>query len=134
MCKGGLNVKKVPRIMVCVTRQKTCERLIKIGKKTALEVGADVFVVHVAKEGSNFLDNPHEGEALEYLFQISKNASADMTVLRSNNVVNTLAEFANKNMISTIILGESPYSHNDTNIIRQLEHLLPNVEIKIVSA
>ena len=84
------------KIMVCVTRQKTCERLIRMGEKIANHSKGELSVVHVAKMGTNFLDNPHEGEALEYLFQISKHAGADLSVLRSDNVVNTLVKFAKK--------------------------------------
>jgi K+-sensing histidine kinase KdpD len=120
--------------MVCVTRQKTCERLIKIGKEIAYKTEGEILVVHVAKEGANFLDNPHQGEALEYLFQISKTVGADMSVLRSDNVVNTLVEFAKKNAVSIIIVGESPYARKNDNITRELERLLPNVKIMVVEA
>ncbi len=91
-------------------------------------------MVHVAKQGENFLGNPKEGEALEYLFQISKEAGADMTVLRSERIVETLVDFAKKNDITTVVMGESPYSRNDTNIIRQLEVRLPDIEIKVIPA
>lgn len=77
-------------IMICVTRQKTCERLIKVGKEIAGKGDAQLYAVHVVKRGVNFLGNPDEGEALDYLFQISKEAGAEMTVLRSEDVVDTL--------------------------------------------
>ena len=123
----------VPKVMVCVTRQKTCERLIKIGTKIALDLKAVLSVVHVAKTGTNFLGNPDEGEALDHLFQISKNAGADMSVLRSDNVVNTLVEFAKKNKVSVLILGESPDSKDENNIIKQLQRRLPDIDIQIAS-
>ncbi len=127
-------MKRIPKILVCVTRQKTCERLIKIGVKISTENKGELSVVHVAKQGENFLGNPKEGEALEYLFQISKEAGADMTVLRSERIVETLVDFAKKNDITTVVMGESPYSRNDTNIIRQLEVRLPDIEIKVIPA
>jgi K+-sensing histidine kinase KdpD len=127
-------LKKKPKVMVCVTRQKTCERLIKIGAKIASENKGELFVVHVAKEGVKFLGSPDEGEALEYLFQISKRANAAMSVLRSNNIEKTLEEFARKNEISTIIMGESPALQSSNNIIKKLEHNLPEIKFKVVSA
>lgn len=127
-----MGVKRIFKVMVCVTRQKTCERLIKVGQKSAQEFGGELSVVHVVRQGENFLGNPKEGEAIEYLFQISKDAGADMTVLRSENVVESLVEFATKNMITQIILGESPYSKIDSNIIRDLEARLIDVEIRVV--
>jgi len=118
--------------MVCVTRQKTCERLIKVGERIAKENKCGLSVVHVAKTGVNFLGNPDEGEALDYLFSVSKKAGADMTVLRSENVLNTLVDYAMNNGISEIVLGQSPKSQSDTNIIKQLEQKLPRVKFRII--
>ncbi|HHW70352.1 MAG TPA: universal stress protein [Clostridiales bacterium] len=120
--------------MVCVTRQRTCERLIKVGQKLCTKLEGELKVVHVAKTGDNFLGNPDEGEALDYLFQISKAAGADMTVLRAEDVVDKLVDFAEKNGVDMIIVGEGPQSKGDENIIRQLELRLPNVEIRVIPA
>jgi K+-sensing histidine kinase KdpD len=120
------------KIMICVTRQKTCERLIKAGQEIAAGRKAQLYVVHVAKTGVNFLGNPDEGEALDYLFQISKEAGAEMTVLRSDHVVDTLVDFSKKKKISTLVLGESPHSNSDRNIIRELEKRLPGIELRVM--
>lgn len=122
-------------IMICVTRQKACERLIKVGKQMVKGyTGAKLYVVHVARLGENFLGNPDEGEALDYLFQVSKEAGAEMTVLRSNRVVDMLVDFAKKNNVSVVIMGESPgYRENDDrNIIQEMEKRLPDLELRIV--
>jgi K+-sensing histidine kinase KdpD len=119
-------------IMICVTRQKACERLIKAGQEMAVWPNTKLYVVHVAKSGVNFLGNPDEGEALDYLFQVSKEAGAEMTVLRSDRVVDTLVEFAKKNKISAVVLGESPSSDTDRNIIQEMERRLPDLELRIV--
>ncbi len=125
-------MKRVPKVMVCVTRQKTCERLIKIGARVAKESKHGISVVHVVKTGENFLGDPHEGEALDYLFRISKESGADMTVLRSENVLDTLIEYAKKNLVADIVLGESPQSKGEINIIRDMEKNLPNVKFRII--
>ncbi len=127
-------MKEREKIMVCVTRQRTCERLIKVGQKLCTKLEGELKVVHVAKTGDNFLGNPDEGEALDYLFQISKAAGADMTVLRAEDVVDKLVDFAEKNGVDMIIVGEGPQSKGDENIIRQLELRLPNVEIRVIPA
>ncbi len=127
-------MKKGSKVMVCVTRQKTCERLIKVGQKLSTKLEGELKVVHVAKIGDNFLGNPDEGEALDYLFGISKTAGADMTVLRAEDVVEKLVDFADKNNIDIIVVGESPRSKGDENIIRQLEQRLPDVEIRVIPA
>ncbi len=122
-------------VMICVTRQKACQRLIELGKQIAKgSTNAKLYVVHVAKNGVNFLGNPDEGEALDYLFQVSKEAGAEMTVLRSDHVVDTLVDFARKNNVSIVIMGESPGSpgNGDKNIIQDMEKRLPDVELKVV--
>lgn len=127
-------MKKGSKIMVCVTRQKTCERLIKVGQNLSTKLEGDLKVVHVAKVGDNFLGNPDEGEAVEFLFQRSKTAGAEMTVLRADDIIDTLVEYANKNNIDVIVVGEGPNSKGDENIIKQLEKRLPEIELRVIPA
>jgi len=120
--------------MVCVTKQKTCEKLIQYGVKIKEQRGGNLFVVHVAPTGLNFLGNSKEGEALDYLFEISKVVGADMTVLRSSEVVKTIVDFCQKNDITIIVLGESAESSEHNNVILKLTKKLDkNVELKVVS-
>ncbi len=62
-------------VMVCVTQQKTCERLILSGYEMLKNDNDKLFVIHVVNEKDNFLDNNSDGEALEYLFNVSKKVS-----------------------------------------------------------
>jgi len=119
--------------MVCVTKQITCERLIKTGAKLQEKNGGELHIVHVAPEGYNFLGNSKEGEALDYLFEISKAVNGSMTVLRSTNVEMTIVEYCNKNNIGRIVLGESLETHPENNMIARLsKKLCDQVDIKIV--
>ena len=119
--------------MVCVTKQITCERLIKTGAKLQEKTGGELHIVHVAPEGYKFLGNSKEGEALDYLFEISKAVNGFMTVLRSTNVEMTIVEYCNKNNIGRIVLGESLETHPENNMIARLsKKLCDQVEIKIV--
>jgi len=124
---------KPHNVLICVTRQKACERLIRTGYKVSLKKGGRPYVIHVARVGENFLGNPKEGEALDYLFNISKQVGAEMTVKRSNKIVDILVDFVNKHDIGIMILGESPQAENENNIIRQLQYRLPDVEFIVVS-
>ena len=66
-----------------------------------------LYVIHVAKESWNFLNNSREGEALDYLFDISKSVGANLTVLRSDNIPETIAQFAKDHDIELIVMGET---------------------------
>jgi len=119
-------------ILVCVTQQKTCERLIRKAAALNHERQGDLYVIHVAKNEWNFLDNAKEGEALEYLFDISKSVGANLTVLKSDSIVNTIADFVRENRISLVILGESLNDHKENNFYRELKELINNVDIVVI--
>lgn len=118
-------------ILVCVTQQKTCERLIK----KALEFSDNddsIFIIHVAKNNWSFLDNEKEGEALEYLFGIAKSIGANLTVLRSDNIFDTIVHYALENKIDLLVLGDSKGDHSENYFYKSLKEALNGVEIHVV--
>ena len=125
----AMNIKN---ILVCVTQQKTCERLIKKAAELRDEHKGNLSVIHVIKDSWNILDNSREGEALEYLFGISKSAGANLSVLKSDEIVKSIADYARENKIDCIILGDSQNDHKENDFSNELKKLLSNVEIKII--
>lgn len=119
-------------IMVCVTQQKNCERLIQKGAAIRNDLKGDLFVIHVAREGVSFLGNNSEAEALEYLFDISKSVGADLTVLRSNSIVNTLVDFIEEKKIEHVVLGEPPKDCRDESIVSELRARIPKCNFYII--
>jgi K+-sensing histidine kinase KdpD len=121
----------VSNILVCVTQQKTCERLIE----KALEFSNDkdsIFLIHVAKNNWSFLDNEKEGEALEYLFGIAKSIGANLTVLRSDEIVKTIVNYALENKIDLLVLGDSKGDHSENYFYKSLKASLDRIEIHVV--
>lgn len=94
-------------IMVCVTKQKTCQRLIDYGKELIKDDDDQLFVIHVSGEQDQILGSTEEGKALEYLYEKAKEAGASLTVEKSNNVLKTLMEIIRKNQINEVIVGQS---------------------------
>ena len=120
-------------VLVCVTRQKTCERLIVEGARMAQELGAQLHVIHVAKVGDNLLGNPSESEALEYLYQISKDHGADMTMIRSNEVAATISAHARKVSAVAVVMGRMPRSRRMAfDVVDDVSARLSDVVIKTV--
>lgn len=118
-------------VLVCVTGQKTCERLINEGDRIARELGAELSVVHVARQGAGLLGgNVDEAEALEYLFQISSEHGADMAVIRSDDVAPTLVNHARKVDASLMVLGSPRKARRD--FTRELKNHMPDMEFHIV--
>ncbi len=127
-------MKEGKNVMICVTQQKTCARLIKAGTEIQKKLKGEIFVVHVAPIGWNILGNSKQGEALDYLFDISKTVGAHMTVLRSSDVVKSIIDFCEKHTINTILLGESGEKFTDGNIIAKLKKQVgKNVVVSVIS-
>lgn len=120
-------------IMVCVTQQRTCDRLIRYGHELLGSEKGDLFILHVALYDFKFLGNSEDGEALDYLYEKALAYGAQLTVIRSHNVVETLTEFAKKNKITHMILGESPEQSEDNALSRKLTAMISkNIEMIII--
>jgi len=117
-------------ILVCVTRQKACERLIKAAAKLKKKDG-ELYVIHVTKENWNFVDNSRDGEAMEYLFSLTKSYGADLTILNSDKIPETIAQFAEHYGVDLIVLGQSP-DGSKGSFQSRLESLLSNTDTKII--
>ena len=85
-----------------------------------------------ARIGWNFLDNREEGEALEYLFEISKSVGANLTVLKSDDISDSIIDYAEKNNISTIIIGKPPEKRNKSSVFSRLKKGLSKSELIII--
>ena len=118
-------------VMVCVTGQKMCERLILEGSNLAKELGAEVTVIHVAREGVDLLGGSlKEAEALEYLFKMASEHGAGMMVVRSNEIVPTLVANARNLNAAVIVLGSPRKMRRD--ITREIKAELPEMNFKVV--
>lgn len=92
-------------IMVCVTKQKTCQRLIDYGKQLMHGKRDSLHIIHVTSEDSEFLGDNEENRALEFLYEKSREAGAELTVLKSDDVIGTLDRIAGENHITKVVCG-----------------------------
>jgi K+-sensing histidine kinase KdpD len=122
--------------MVCVTRQYSCERLIHKGAELAAQEHCMLLVVHVAPPGDTLLDGREEGKALDFLFTCAKNEGAELTVLRSDDVYETIIKFANKNNAAILVLGEARTTDNkkENDVAWRLKLALPEVQVHSIAA
>ena len=119
-------------VMVCVTQQRTCDRLIRYGYDLLSEDKDELFIIHVAHYEFKFLGSTKEGEALEYLYQKAMEYGANLTVVRSNHVLDTLVDLVIKNKISHVVLGESGEIKDEANIITQFQNRVKGIAELIV--
>ncbi|MDF2654640.1 MAG: universal stress protein UspA [Bacillota bacterium] len=120
-------------VMVCVTQQKTCDRLIQYGHDFLGDQKGELFIIHVAHYQIKFLGNSKEGEALEYLYEKALEYGANLTVVRSNDVLETLDDLIKKNNITHVILGESGEAQTRSNMVEKLrERVSGKAELLVI--
>lgn len=123
-------------IMVCVTGQRSCERLIIHGVKRSAPDGngekRPLYIVHSVLNGQRFMNSKDEADAIDYLFTCAQYAGAELTILRSDSVEQSLADFAHEHDVGVIILG-SPGEQGEHNgkFARNLQELLPEIEFDV---
>jgi len=109
------------KIMVCVTQQKSCERLIKKAYDLKHHDRDELFVIHVVKENWKYFGQLEESDALEYLFDKSKSYGAVLNVMMSKDIEETLKNFAENEKVDIIVMGESLEPSVQQNMINRLQ-------------
>lgn len=119
-------------IAVCVTGQKTCERLIHEGAKLLGE-GDELSVLHVARKGAQLLGDQSEADALEYLFRISHQYGASMMMLRADNAAEAIIGFVQKAHVDMLLLGRAGRPH-EWDLSAELKLRMPGLDVRTVWA
>lgn len=111
-------------VLVCVTQQQTCDRLIRYGRELADGEEGELLIVHIASYEFKYLAASDDGEALEYLYQKSLEYGANLTVVRSNNVLATLISLVEKNDISRVVMGVHRKSDSGSDMTTQFKEMI----------
>lgn len=122
------------KIMVCVTQQKSCNRLIERAHQLKKQEEDELFVVHIVKENWRYFGKLKEADALEFLFESAKEYGATLSVFKAKDIEVTLANFAEKESVDIIVMGESLETSKQQNMINRLQReTVKEVEFEIVS-
>lgn len=120
--------KMKPSVLVCVTNQYNCDRLIKAGYEIAKQKDYDLRVLCVHTPISNISLLSDE---IEYLYQVSKSLKADMTIAFNSNPPKVTADFVRKFCAKELVTGMPDKSKN--GFIDTLSALLPKTTITMVT-
>lgn len=120
--------KKKSSVLVCVTGQYDCDRLINAGFEKAVDLGTElrVLCVHTPVSNCSLLS-----DEIEYLYQTAKKLGADMTIAFNNNAPQTAADFAKKINAKIIVTGIPDGRPN--GFVDTLHELLPKSNITMVT-
>lgn len=119
---------KQPCIMVCVTPQQSCARLIEAGARIAKEENLPLSVLSVFKESSGL--NANEGGALENLFECAKKFDANMDIYFNDSPALVIAVAAKKNNAATLVTGFP--GEGSSGFIARIHEILPELPITMV--
>lgn len=119
---------KKPSVLVCVTGQHSCDRLIKKGYETAKEQGLELHILSVHDPRENFAESAKE---YEYLCNTAKELSADMTILFEKNAPMAAAGFARKINAAQLVTGMPDGRPNGFIVL--LHELLPTLQLTMVT-
>ena len=121
-------------VLVCVTGQKSCERLIVAGADiSAAENDTPLTVLHVVRTGGSVLGFVNEPQALEYLLRVSMEHGADMLVRKADDVVNAIEAEAKAHGTTVIVAGRAA-NYNGWDLLDELKTRLPGVHFEILGA
>ena len=121
-------------VLVCVTGQKSCERLIVAGADISrAEHDNPLTVLHVARVGGNVMGFVNEPEALEYLLRVSIEHGADMTVRKADDVKKAIEEEARRLKADVIVAGRA-VNYSGWDLLDELKLRLPGVRFEILGA
>ncbi len=109
-------------IMICVTGQMECERLIHYALDLQKGEEGELYLVHVsAEEKKNFTDSI---EALQHLYDQAVKNGASLNVLKSKSVLDTLEQFVSDHKIDFVIMGETREKLVENSMTEKLQKRL----------
>ena len=122
-----MSITPLPSILVLVTNQHSCERLIRAGKRlTGPEEQLRVLSIQPRK------DAPASNGALEHLFTVSSEVGAEMAVYYSDAPVDTAGMYIARHPVTRIVVGCNP--SGTSMFIAQLRSAFPALPITIVQS
>ena len=120
--------KKHPCIMVCVTPQESCARLIEAGARIAKEENLPLEVISVFRQSSGL--NANENNVLENLFECAKNFNASMNIFFNDSPALVVAVATKKQNASTLVTGFP--AEGSSGFIARIHELVPDLPITMV--
>ena len=119
---------KKSSVLVCVTGQYDCDRLIEAGFAQAVELGCELHVLCVRPP---IRDLSYLSQEIEYLYRTAKELGADMTISFNSNAPKTAADFARKINARHLVTGMPDNRPN--GFVLTLHELLPRLQITMVT-
>ena len=114
-------------VLACVTSQYDCDRIIKTARQIADDCECELRVLSVLTPTQNYANI---SDKIEYLYFVSKQVGADMTILFNTDAAKATAEFAKENNAERIVTGM--HDGGDDSFLVKFNQIAPDVSITMV--
>lgn len=115
-------------VLVCVTGQKDCDRLIRTGRRLADSHETELQVLCVQPTSAGY---DASGEELEYLRQTARDAHAEMTVFFHDDAALMAVGFIKQVGAIHVVTGMAEVPIN--GFVDTIHRMIPSVPISMVS-
>jgi K+-sensing histidine kinase KdpD len=112
-------------VLVCVTDQQSCGRLIQAGRQLADLAVAPLKVISVRPR---HMKSWFGSEELEFLFGLAKQLDAEMIIRLHNYAAEAVGDYIAENPVHTVIVGMPPQAGQSV-FISSLEERFPTLPI-----
>lgn len=112
-------------VLVCVTDQESCDRLIRAGSQLAGLMATALKVISVRpRHSGDWLAS----DELEYLFGLAKQLDAEMIIRFHDYAAEAVADYIRKEPIQAVIVGQPPQPGQSV-FISSLEEHFPDLPV-----
>lgn len=123
-----LSKKKQSSVIVCVTPQDSCARLIEAGARIAEKENKSLIVLSVFKEKNGL--NANEGGALEILYEAARKYNARMSIYFNDSPALVAAIVSKKENASVFVTGFP--EEGSSGFIARFHELVPELPVTMV--
>lgn len=121
--------RKKASVLACVTSQKDCDRLILVGKEIAEERQVPLQVLCVQPTTNGYCV---DSEEIEHLYQVTRDAGAEMTIFFHNDAPLIAAGFIKQVGAKHIVTGMPDGRAN--GFVEMVHRFFPKIPISMVSS
>ncbi len=123
-----MSKKRQSSVIVCVTTQDSCTRLIEAGARIAEKENKSLVVLSVFKEKNGL--NANEGGALEILYEAARKYNARMNIYFNDSPAIVAAVVSKKENATVFVTGFP--AEGSSGFIARIHELLPELPITMV--
>lgn len=118
-----------PVVVVAVTDQASCDRLIREGARRAQAMGVGLKVVSIQPFAFHGLDL---GLNLDYLYSVAKEHDAEMSVFYHDDALLMLGAYLQRCNTVQLVAGTAPGDDPEGAFIRELRKAFPRLPVSLV--